>query len=189
MTPIALGRLSEPHLPTPDKTREHCIRHGRHKLGSGSESLSTARRRELNQRSYNSVIGQIRTSPFMAMLRFSAVTDPRCACGTAFADNSSNTFSRSGADTEMTIRDCDSLKRTSVVVVSVEAGSPEVRRTCAPSKPSGLKHHTANATANPPSEQSRALLTKPARMSFRVAFCTAISRSRSTLGTGPVLRP
>src|SRR5437667_8694530 len=140
----------------------------RHRLGNGSESLSTARRMELNQRSCNSAMGQLRTSSLTVILKFSVRTNPMCVWGTAFADTFDNTFSRSLAETERTIRDCDSLKRRSAVAMSVEAGvSPAKptrlllqfsRLTCAPSKPSGLKQHSASARASPPSEQSCALL-------------------------------
>src|SRR5204863_9095585 len=95
---------------------------------------------------------------------------------------------------EITMRDCDSLKRTvaaspvaaslcealraSSLLYSALLAPPAERRLqliSAPSRPAGLKQHSASATASPPSLQSCALLTRPARMSLRTAFCTAIS--------------
>ena len=91
---------------------------------------------------------------------------------------------RSSAATEITIRDCDSLK--SAVVAGV---SPAFNRISAPNSRSGFKQHSASATASPPSEQSCALLTRPAWIRSRMEFCTFISCVRSMRGAGPIFNP
>src|SRR5437762_7850980 len=64
-----------------------------HKLGIGSESLSTARRIAFHQRSCNSATGQLRLSPPAVMRRSSAITPPICVCGIFFDLNSDKTSS------------------------------------------------------------------------------------------------
>src|SRR6266700_1378085 len=93
-----------------------------HKLGIGSESLSTARRIAFHQRSCNSATGQLRFSPFAVMRRSSAITPPICACGIFFDLNSDKTSSVFFGSQEITMRDCVSLKST--MATFVEAGSP-----------------------------------------------------------------
>src|SRR5882724_2916832 len=132
-----------------------------HKLGIGSESLSTARRIEFHQRSCNSATRQLRFSSFTVTRRLSVITLPICACGISFDFSSDKTRSVFFGSQEIMTRDCASLK--SNVAASVEAGvSPAQPRfsklISAPNNRSGLKQHSASATASPPSLQSRALL-------------------------------
>ena len=92
-------------------------------------------------------------------------------------------FLRLSGATEIMMRDCASLNKTSAVVAGLSPGLPRRRPlqlTLAPNKPSGLKQHSASATAIPPSLQSCALLTRPPRISSRTASWTAISAARSS---------
>src|SRR5437773_10157468 len=108
---------------------------------------------------------------------------PNCREGTPPSRKIDIIFSASSAATEITMRDCDSLKRISVAV------SLKLRSRSTPKKPDGLRQHSVSATASPPSEQSCALFTRPSRIKSRTTFCTLISSSRSTRGGGPCLRP
>src|SRR5437762_13169611 len=83
-----------------------------HKLGIGSESLSTARRIAFHQRSCNSATGQLRVSPSTVMRKSSAITLPMCACGIFFDLNSDKTRFVFFGSQEMMMRDCVSQKST-----------------------------------------------------------------------------
>ena len=92
-----------------------------HKLGIGSESLSTARRIEFHHRSCNSATRQLRFSSFTVTRRLSVITLPICASGIFFDSSSDKTRSVFFGSQEIMTRDCASLK--SNVAASVEAGS------------------------------------------------------------------
>src|SRR5205814_5871213 len=96
-----------------------------HKLGIGSESLSTARRIEFHQRSCNSATRQLRFSSFTVRRRLSVITLPICPCGIFFDFSSDKTRSVFFCSQEIMTRDCASLK--SNVVASVEAGVSPVQ--------------------------------------------------------------
>ena len=160
-----------------------------HKLGIGSELLSTARLIEFRQRSCISAVGQLRFSSLTVMRTSSAITLPICACGIFFDFSSNKTRSVFFGSQEITMRDCASLKR--IVDAGVSPAEPPQfsKPISAPSNPSGLKQHSASATASPPSLQSCALLTSPSRIKSRTPFCTAISSLRSSFGPGPTFFP
>src|SRR5438093_10876605 len=80
-----------------------------HKLGIGSESLSTARRIAFHQRSCNSATGQLSFSPLAVMRRSSVITLPICACGMFFDFNSDKTSSVFFVSQEIMMRDCVSM--------------------------------------------------------------------------------
>src|SRR5207248_5758853 len=89
-----------------------------HKLGIGSESLSTARRIAFHQRSCNSATGQLRLSPLAVMRRSSAITPPICVCGIFFDLNSDKTSSVFFGSQQMMMRDRVSLKSTQATFVA-----------------------------------------------------------------------
>ena len=79
------------------------------------------------------------------------------------------------------VREIESFERNDAVAAGVSparysedaagpAASTPPRSTSAPQRPVGLKQLSANATASPPSLQSCALRTKPARIKSRTAF-------------------
>src|SRR5947207_13763316 len=98
-------------------------------------------------------------------------TRPSRLCGIFFECRSARIFSALSAAHEITMRDCDSLKKTSVVLtglrpVSERPTGPWLHHETsihAPKGPAGLKHDSASVTASPPPDQPTPLFTSPAR--------------------------
>src|SRR5438105_876897 len=121
-------------------------------------------------------MGQDSSAPPVLMRSVFVATRPSRLCGIFFARKSARIFSELSDVQEITMRDCDSLKRTAAADLwpaSARPTEPRLqteRSTFAPKRPLGLKHDSASATASPPSEQSCALFTSPARINSRTEF-------------------
>src|SRR5438045_3064665 len=103
-----------------------------HKLGIGSESLSTARRIAFHQRSCSSAVRQLRFWPQTEMRRSFRITLPICPCGIFFDFNSERIRSAFFGPQEMIMRDCASLNMVPHAFRAVEFAVSPAIPSCSP---------------------------------------------------------